>query len=136
MQYTSTSTAHAWNGGLVEYSDGSVRMHCIDGAGNRWTEIIVPPASYDPPTAQEIEDATACKEEPPEEREKPYEHRPQDLHSKPFVPLARDAFKIRGRSTLTISARLAAAESALTALRDGGGLSRNTADILERTLAG
>ncbi|MEO7222052.1 MAG: aminopeptidase N [Devosia sp.] len=32
--------------------------------------------------------------------------------------------------------RLAAAESALTALRDAGGLSRNTADILERTLAG
>jgi aminopeptidase N len=32
--------------------------------------------------------------------------------------------------------RRAAAESALTALRDAGGLSRNTADILERTLAG
>jgi aminopeptidase N len=32
--------------------------------------------------------------------------------------------------------RKAAAESALTALRDAGGLSRNTADILERTLAG
>ena len=32
--------------------------------------------------------------------------------------------------------RLAAAESALTALRDAGGLSRNTADILERMLAG
>ena len=32
--------------------------------------------------------------------------------------------------------RMAAAESALTALRDAGGLSRNTADILERTLAG
>jgi aminopeptidase N len=32
--------------------------------------------------------------------------------------------------------RLAAAESAHTALRDAGGLSRNTADILERTLAG
>jgi aminopeptidase N len=32
--------------------------------------------------------------------------------------------------------RLAAAESALSALRDAGGLSRNTADILERTLAG
>ena len=32
--------------------------------------------------------------------------------------------------------RLAAAESALTALRDAGGLSRNTTDILERTLAG
>ncbi len=33
-------------------------------------------------------------------------------------------------------ARRAAAESALTALRDGGTLSRNTADILERTLEG
>jgi aminopeptidase N len=33
-------------------------------------------------------------------------------------------------------ARQAAAESALAALRDAGGLSRNTADILERTLAG
>jgi aminopeptidase N len=32
--------------------------------------------------------------------------------------------------------RMAAAETALTALRDAGGLSRNTADILERTLAG
>ena len=32
--------------------------------------------------------------------------------------------------------RMAAAEGALTALRDAGGLSRNTADILERTLAG
>jgi aminopeptidase N len=32
--------------------------------------------------------------------------------------------------------RRAAAESALSALRDAGGLSRNTADILERTLAG
>ncbi len=32
--------------------------------------------------------------------------------------------------------RLAAAESALIALRDAGGLSRNTADILERTLNG
>ena len=32
--------------------------------------------------------------------------------------------------------RFAAAESALSALRDAGGLSRNTADILERTLAG
>jgi aminopeptidase N len=32
--------------------------------------------------------------------------------------------------------RLIAAESALTSLRDAGGLSRNTADILERTLAG
>ncbi len=32
--------------------------------------------------------------------------------------------------------RLAAAESALLALRDAGGLSRNAADILERTLAG
>jgi aminopeptidase N len=32
--------------------------------------------------------------------------------------------------------RLAAAESALTALRDAGGLSRNVADILERMLAG
>ncbi|MDO8359721.1 MAG: DUF3458 domain-containing protein, partial [Devosia sp.] len=32
--------------------------------------------------------------------------------------------------------RQAAAESALMALRDAGGLSRNTADILERTLAG
>jgi aminopeptidase N len=32
--------------------------------------------------------------------------------------------------------RLAAAESALTALRDAGGLSRNAADILERILAG
>ena len=32
--------------------------------------------------------------------------------------------------------RQAAAESALTALREAGGLSRNTADILERTLAG
>ncbi len=32
--------------------------------------------------------------------------------------------------------RQAAAESALSALRDAGGLSRNTADILERTLAG
>jgi hypothetical protein len=31
---------------------------------------------------------------------------------------------------------MAAAESALAALRDAGGLSRNTADILERTLAG
>jgi aminopeptidase N len=31
--------------------------------------------------------------------------------------------------------RLAAAQVALTALRDVGGLSRNTADILERTLA-
>jgi aminopeptidase N len=31
--------------------------------------------------------------------------------------------------------RMAAAKSALTALRDSGGLSRNTADILERTLA-
>jgi len=33
-------------------------------------------------------------------------------------------------------ARQGAAEAALTALRDAGGLSRNTADILERTLAG
>jgi aminopeptidase N len=33
-------------------------------------------------------------------------------------------------------ARRAQAESALTGLRDGGGLSRNTADILERMLAG
>ena len=32
--------------------------------------------------------------------------------------------------------RLAAAESALTALHDTGGLSRNTSDILERMLAG
>jgi len=32
--------------------------------------------------------------------------------------------------------RRAAAESALRALHDAGGLSRNTADILERTLAG
>ena len=32
--------------------------------------------------------------------------------------------------------RLAAAQTALTALRDAGRLSRNTADILERTLAG
>ena len=32
--------------------------------------------------------------------------------------------------------RRAAAEAALTTLRDAGGLSRNTADILERTLAG
>jgi aminopeptidase N len=32
--------------------------------------------------------------------------------------------------------RRGAAEAALTALRDAGGLSRNTADILERTLAG
>ena len=32
--------------------------------------------------------------------------------------------------------RKAAAEAALTALRDAGGLSRNTTDILERTLAG
>ncbi len=32
--------------------------------------------------------------------------------------------------------RMAAAESALTALRDAGGLSRNTSDILERTLSG
>jgi hypothetical protein len=31
---------------------------------------------------------------------------------------------------------MVAAETALTALRDAGGLSRNTADILERTLAG
>jgi aminopeptidase N len=32
--------------------------------------------------------------------------------------------------------RRALAEAALAALRDGGGLSRNTADILERTLNG
>jgi hypothetical protein len=31
---------------------------------------------------------------------------------------------------------MAAAESALTSLRNAGNLSRNTADILERTLAG
>jgi len=32
--------------------------------------------------------------------------------------------------------RRGAAEAALTGLRDAGGLSRNTADILERTLGG